>query len=138
MWKPPPDSEETRMPQQPWSDPDRPPVRDLQGRPLPGQGEDSQALSLDQVDEGLAALPGWDRRGNLLVRPVPVAPDSREALREGVRTVVPDQRRLRLEDDADGITIWLQGDPTLSATDLETAARIDTVLSGSGTDRGSL
>jgi hypothetical protein len=67
-----------------------------------------------------------------------VAPDSREALREGVRTVVPDQRRLRLEDDADGITIWLQGDPTLSATDLETAARIDTVLSGSGTDRGSL
>jgi hypothetical protein len=111
-------------------------MRDQHGHPLPDEA-DGGALSADQVDEGLAALPGWNRRGRALLRRVPVARDSREALREGVRTVIDDEDRLRLEDDSDGLTIALQGDPELTAADLEAAARIDTVLSGSGTDRGS-
>jgi hypothetical protein len=123
------------MPRRPYSNQTERPVRDQHGQPLPAAG--SGALSHEQIDEGLAALPGWDRRGSALLRHVPVARDSREALREGVRTVTSDRDRLRLEDGRDGLTIALQGDPDLTAADLETAARIDTVLSGSGTDRGS-
>jgi hypothetical protein len=123
------------MPRRPYSNASERPVRDQHGHPLPDEA-DGRALSADQIDEGLAALPGWNRRGRALLRTVPVARDSREALREGVRTVVADEDRLRLEDGSDGLTIALQGDPELTAADLEAAARIDTVLSGSGTDRG--
>jgi hypothetical protein len=124
------------MPRRPYSNDRERPVRDQHGQPLPDE-TDSQALSPAQVDEGLAALPGWNRRGSALLRHVPVARDSREALREGVRTVTTNADKLRLEDGSDGLTIALQGDPELTAADLETAARIDTVLSGSGTDRGT-
>jgi hypothetical protein len=113
-----------------------PPVRDQHGNPLPG-ASDPEALSFGQIDDGLVALPGWERRGSTLHRLVPVARDSREALREGVRTVVSGQQRLRLEDEADALSIVLEGSPDLTAADLEAAARIDTVLSGSGTDRGT-
>jgi hypothetical protein len=113
-----------------------PPVRDQHGNPLPGEG-DSQTLSNAQVDEGLAALPGWERRGTTLRRNVPVVRDSVQALREGVRNVVHDQGRMRMDDEGDGLAILLHGHPDLTAADLETAARIDTVLSGSGTDRGT-
>jgi len=113
-----------------------PPVRDQHGNPLPGE-EDPQTLSNAQVDEGLAALPGWERRGSSLRRSVPVARDSVEALREGVRTVVHDQGRVRLDEEGDGLTILLHGEPDLTPADLECAARIDSVLSGSATDRGT-
>lgn len=105
------------------------------GYPPPGPGD----LRPEQVDEALAALPGWDRAGVVLVRKVPVPRDSRKALEEGVRNVVEDQSRLDLEVvDDDGLTIILGDGPSaLRPTDLETAARIDTVLSGSGTDRGA-
>jgi hypothetical protein len=124
------------MPRRPYSNESERPVRDQHGHHLPDQ-PGSRALSPDQIDQGLAALPGWKRRGRALLRTVPVARDSREALREGVRTVISDADRLRLEDGTDNLTIALQGEPELTAADLETAARIDTVLSGSGTDRGS-
>jgi hypothetical protein len=113
-----------------------PPVRDQHGNPLPGE-DDAQALSAAEVDDGLAALPGWERRGRALRRSVPVARDSVAALCEGVRNVVPDRQRLRLDEEGDGLTIMLHGEADLTPADLETAARIDAVLSGSATDRGS-
>jgi hypothetical protein len=113
-----------------------PPVRDQHGNPLPDD-DAPQTLSAAQVDEGLAALPGWERRGSALHRSVPVARDSVEALREGVRNVVHDQQRVRLAEEGDGLTILLHGEPDLTPADLETAARIDAVLSGSATDRGT-
>jgi pterin-4a-carbinolamine dehydratase len=111
------------------------PVRDQHGHPLPEDGA-AQMLSDHQIEEALVALPGWRHSGSALLRTVPVVRDSRDALAEGVRTVVPDQRQVRFDDGADGVTIALLGGPYLTADDIETAARIDTVLSGSGTDRG--
>jgi hypothetical protein len=112
------------------------PIRDQHGHPLPEDGV-AQMLSDPQIEEALVALPGWRHSGSALLRTVPVASDSREALTEGVRTVVPDQRQVRFDDGADGVTIALLGAPHLTADEIETAARIDTVLSGSGTDRGT-
>jgi hypothetical protein len=95
-------------------------------------------LAPDQVNDALAALPGWTRRKATLVRQVPVAADSRAALREAVDNVVSD-RGLRLEDSEQGLTITLgAGTDELTGADLEAAARIDSVLSGSATDHGTV
>ncbi|HUR76218.1 MAG TPA: hypothetical protein VMZ00_18180 [Sporichthya sp.] len=113
------------------------PGRDLHGNPLPGSDEPLE-LRDDQVDDGLAALPGWERSGVVLTRRIPVPRDSRDALEEGVRNVVEDQSRLEVQIVDDEFTIILGNGPgALLPADLETAARIDTVLSGSGTDRGT-
>ncbi len=113
------------------------PVRDQHGNPLPGSDEPLE-LRDEQVDQGLAALPGWERMGVVLRRQVPVPSDSRDALEEGVRNVVEDQSRLEVQIVDDEFTIILgHGPDPLIPADLETAARIDTVLSGSGTDRGT-
>jgi hypothetical protein len=113
------------------------PVRDQHGRPLPGTDEPSE-LRDDQVDEGLAALPGWERAGVVLTRRIPVPRDSRDALEEGVRNVVEDPSRVEVQIVDDEFTIIIgHGPGALVPADLETAARIDTVLSGSGTDRGT-
>jgi hypothetical protein len=114
------------------------PVRDQHGRVLPGTGESSQPVGPQQVDDALAALPGWSRRGATLVRQVKVPADSRAGLREGVRSVAGDPARLGFDESAEGLMVLVgAGAGDLTAADLEAAARIDTVLSGSGTDRGA-
>lgn len=124
------------------ADPARPfmnetPVRDLHGNELPTEG--TTTLSVEQVEQGLEALPGWSREGSDLVRRVPVPADSRDGLREGVRNVVSAQSRLGFDDEAEELAIRLGRDARgLRPDDLETAARIDTVLSGSGRDTGDL
>jgi hypothetical protein len=114
------------------------PVRDQHGQPLPDSDEPSE-LRDEQVDQALAALPGWERSGVMLVRHVPVPEDSREALEEGIRNVIEDESRIQMQVvDDKWFTISLGNGPArLSPADIETAARIDTVLSGSGTDRGT-
>lgn len=114
------------------------PVRDQHGHVLPGTGEGPQAVGPEQVDDALAALPGWSRRGSTLVRQIRVPADSVPGLREGIRSVAGDQERLGFDESTDGLTVLLgAGAGDLTAADLEAAARIDTVLSGSGTDRGA-
>lgn len=110
--------------------------RDQHGKELPDQGG---ALSDAQVDQGLAALPGWEREGHDLVRRIPVPQDSRDGLREGVRHAVPDQSRVAFDDSGEKLSIVLgRGPGGLQPADLEAAARIDAVLSGSGRDTGEV
>ncbi len=113
-------------------------VRDQHGQPLPDSDTPSE-LSDEQVDQGLAALPGWERSGVMLVRHIPVPADSRDALEEGVWNVINDKSRIQMQVvDDKWFTISLGDGPNrLKPEDLETAARIDTVLSGSGVDRGT-
>lgn len=112
------------------------PVRDQHGHPLPGQ-DAPVTLSAEQVDQGLLALPGWVREGDVLVRRVPVEPASREGLREGARKAA-EPRPVGFAEEDGGIAIRLgRGAGGIVPADLEAAARVDTVLSGSGTDRGS-
>lgn len=111
------------------------PARDQHGNELPNDG--GSTLSVEQVEQALAALPGWAREGSDLVRRVPVPADSRDGLREGVLNVVDAESRLGFDDTADTLAIRVGRDSRgLRPGDLETAARIDTVLSGSGQDSG--
>jgi hypothetical protein len=100
---------------------------------------DPQAdLNETQIDDALAALPGWHREGSRVARQIPVPRDSRGGLEEGVRNVIEDESRLELNESDAGLTIVLGGGSGgVRPADLEAAARIDTVLSGSGTDRAS-
>jgi hypothetical protein len=112
------------------------PVRDQHGTPLPDDPGPTD-LQESQIDEALAALPGWRRAGTRVTRQIPVPRDSRAALEEGIANVVEDESRIVLDDSGEGLTIVLGGGKGgVRPADLEAAARIDTVLSGSGIDRG--
>jgi hypothetical protein len=112
------------------------PVRDQHGNPLPTGEEVPDTVGAEQVDEALAWLPGWQRRGSTLVRPVPVSRESREILARAVRSVASDDTRLSVEPSDEGLTIMLAAGPgEMKVLDLETAARIDTVIDGSDIDR---
>jgi hypothetical protein len=118
------------------SDADRQ-LRDQHGNPLPDEAGPTD-LNETQIEEALAALPGWHRDGARVVRAVPVPRDSREALQEGVRNAVGDPSRVDFNESDAALTISLGGPSGgVRPEDLEAAARIDGVLSGSGTDRAS-
>ncbi|MGQ0843078.1 MAG: hypothetical protein ACT4QF_02975 [Sporichthyaceae bacterium] len=114
-------------------------VRDQHGNPLPETGPGgTTVLGPGQVDEALAGLPGWERRGATLFRDFAVEPASFEALREGIRNAVGPDAEVMVEQAGDRATILLGVEPgDLTGADLEAAARIDRVLSGSATDHGS-
>ena len=108
------------------------PVHDQHGNPVPGVGGGSESLGPDQVDGALPWLPGWTRRGASLVRQVSVEPGDREILREGLRNVVGNRCSLAMDETEDGLTILVGADVgDITAADLEVAAQIDSVLSGS-------
>lgn len=112
-------------------------ARDQHGQDLPT--DMASILSVEQVEQGLEALPGWERDGSDLIRRIPVPEDSRDGLREGIRHVVGNQRRLTFDDSPEALAVRIGNDSAgLRPDDLETAARIDTVLSGSGRDTGDV
>lgn len=93
-----------------------------------------ETLATHEVDDALTALPAWHRFGEFVARQIPVERGSSEGLLEGVRKVVEDAGRFHVMESADGVLIYL-GDPVthgVTADDIETAARIDTVVDGSG------
>ena len=113
-------------------------VRDTHGNPLPGEGGEPQSLGPEQVDDALVGLPGWERRGATLFREFGVEPASYDALREGVRNAVGTVCAAEVDEAGDRMRILLGTEPgDLTSAHLEAAARVDSVLSGSGTDRGS-
>lgn len=113
-------------------------VRDQHGNPLPGEGDGPRLLGPEQIDDALVGLPGWERRGATLFRELGVEPASFDALREGVRNAVGTDCSAEVDEADDRMRILLGTEPgDLTSAHLEAAARVDTVLSGSGTDRGS-
>ncbi|MGQ0632620.1 MAG: hypothetical protein ACT4P1_16505 [Sporichthyaceae bacterium] len=112
-------------------------ARDNHGHTLPGGAVPTGPLPDSAVDQGLAALPGWERRDHLLVRQVRVPADSRDGLREGVQDAVGDPARVAFTEDSEALSIRLGRDHAVTAADLEAAARVDAVLSGSGRDTGT-
>lgn len=113
-------------------------MRDQHGNPLPGSGGQPQQLGSDQVDDVLVGLPGWERRGSTLFREFGVEPASVDALREGVRNAVGGDVDATVDEGEDRVRILLGAESgDLTSAHIEAAARIDTVLSGSGWDRGT-
>lgn len=97
-------------------------------------------LDHDQIQTALEALPGWAYDGDALTRRVDVPDDSQDAM---VRSLTetgdemdhhPDVSR---EPDALVLRLWTHSEDGVTAKDVELAARLDQVLSGSGTDTGA-
>ena len=97
-------------------------------------------LDPDDIDTALRSLPGWSYDGEALVKSVDVPADSREALVAAVGAVA-DQLDHHPDTSAeDGVLrfrLWTHSEGGVTAKDVELAARIDQVLSGSGRDAGS-
>jgi pterin-4a-carbinolamine dehydratase len=91
-----------------------------------------QAMDSVQVDQALNALPNWRQSGEFLVRVVSVSDGDGAELQERVQQIETDPERCSFTDTAAGIMIYLgdQGGEGISAQDLETAAKIDSVLAG--------
>src|SRR3954452_22149371 len=102
------------------------PVRDQHGKELPDDAGPTD-VNETQIEEALAALPGWHREGYRVARQIPVPRDSRDALEQGVRNVIADPSRLELNESDAGLTIVLGGaSGGVRPADIEAAARIDT------------
>ena len=97
-------------------------------------------LDRSQIDAALEALPGWSYDGEALTRRAVVPPDSQDALVEAVAQVAdavdhhPDVSR---EPDSLVFRLWTHSEDGVTAKDVDLAARIDRVLSGSATDTGT-
>ncbi len=97
-------------------------------------------LGGDQIDAALESLPGWSYDGEALSRRVDVPTDSQDAMVEAVSQVAdamdhhPDVSR---EPDSLVLRLWTHSEDGVTAKDVELAARIDQVLSGSATDAGT-
>ncbi len=100
----------------------------------------AELLDRTQIDAALEALPGWSYDGEALARRVEVPADSQDALAESVADAAaeldhhPDVTR---EQDSMSFRLWTHSEDGVTAKDVELAARIDRVLSGSGSDTGT-
>ena len=91
-----------------------------------------QALDPADVDSALDTLPDWRHAGEFLVRVVPVSDANKDAVQERVSQVETDPDRCSFTDTETGMMIYLGdvGGEGISAHDLQTAAKIDSVLVG--------
>jgi pterin-4a-carbinolamine dehydratase len=89
-----------------------------------------QVLDSEQVDQALNALPQWRHSGEFLVRVVAVPDGEKGPLQERVQQAETDPERCSFTDTDSGMMIYLGdvGGEGISTQDLETAARIESVL----------
>ncbi len=93
-----------------------------------------ELLSEEAIETALASLPGWERAEDRLVREVKVPTDSQDSLERSIAEVAdalnhhPDLRR---EGETVHLELWTHSAGGVTSKDLELAARIDRVLSGS-------
>jgi len=93
----------------------------------------AQLLDDNDIDDALAALPGWRREGNKLVRDVPVEDDSRDNLERAIMTVADELDHHPVISEGDGelrLEVWTHSDGGITAKDVELAGRIDQALTG--------
>ncbi|SDH47463.1 4a-hydroxytetrahydrobiopterin dehydratase [Nonomuraea jiangxiensis] len=99
----------------------------------------ARLLSGEEIETALAALEGWRREGDALVRDIPITPDSYDWLSQAVTNEAdvvdhhPD-----IERTGQGIRFRLTTHSAGGVTqrDVELAARIDHVVNGAARDRG--
>jgi 4a-hydroxytetrahydrobiopterin dehydratase len=97
-------------------------------------------LDRSQIDAALESLPGWSYDGEALTRRADVPADSQDAMAEAVARAAdamdhhPDVSRAA---DSLVFRLWTHSEDGVTTKDVELAARIDQVLSGSATDAGT-
>lgn len=97
-------------------------------------------LPRSDIDDALAALPGWSFDGAALVKTAQVPADSQDGLLEAVSQVAdevnhhPDVSR---SGDTVTFRLWTHSAGGVTAKDVDLAARVDRELSGAGRDEGA-
>jgi 4a-hydroxytetrahydrobiopterin dehydratase len=89
------------------------------------------------IDTALASLPGWARADNTLAKDVPVADDAVDNLTGAIAKVADELNHHPDVSRGAGslhIVLWSHSDGGVTAKDVELAARIDQVLTGSVQD----
>jgi 4a-hydroxytetrahydrobiopterin dehydratase len=89
------------------------------------------------IDDALSALPGWSRADNTLVKDVAVDADAVDNLTGAIGKVADElNHHPDVSRTADGIhlAVWTHSDGGVTSKDVELAARIDQVLSGTVQD----
>jgi 4a-hydroxytetrahydrobiopterin dehydratase len=93
-----------------------------------------ELLNRDQIDDVLAAMPGWSGGPERLVRDVEVPESDREALRRSVMMVADEldhHPEIQATEQGLRFVLWTHSEGGVTAKDVELAAAIDQVLSGS-------
>ncbi|MEV0590000.1 4a-hydroxytetrahydrobiopterin dehydratase [Nonomuraea cavernae] len=96
-------------------------------------------LTNDEIDTALAALEGWHREENALIRDISITPDSYRWLSEAVMNEANAlDHHPEIERTPDGIRfrLWTHSEDGVTAKDVELAAHIDHVIDGAARDRG--
>ncbi|WP_084959194.1 4a-hydroxytetrahydrobiopterin dehydratase [Thermoactinospora rubra] len=99
----------------------------------------TERLTDEEIDTALAALGGWRRDGDALVKDVPITPDSYGWLSEAVSNEADALgHHPQIQRTEDGIRFRLSTHSAGGVTprDVELAAHIDQVLAGGARDRG--
>jgi 4a-hydroxytetrahydrobiopterin dehydratase len=99
----------------------------------------SELLSGEEIETALAALEGWRREGDALVRDIPITRDSYGWLSEAVMNEANEMdHHPEIERTGQGIRFRLTTHSVGGVTprDVELAARIDQVVDGAATDKG--
>ncbi|MFI9594926.1 4a-hydroxytetrahydrobiopterin dehydratase [Nonomuraea sp. NPDC052265] len=99
----------------------------------------AERLTDEDIDTAMAALEGWRRDGDALVKDVPITPDSYGWLSEAVHNEgAALGHQAEIERTGTGIRFRLSTGDVGGVTerDVELAAHIDQVLDGGARDRG--
>jgi 4a-hydroxytetrahydrobiopterin dehydratase len=97
----------------------------------------AQLLDETQIDDALASLTGWRRVDKTLAKEVPVDDDAAGNLEAAVAKVAAElDHHPDVERSAGSVrfTLWTHSAGGVTAKDVELAARIDQVLSGTVQD----
>ena len=89
------------------------------------------------IDTALASLSGWTRVDNTLVRDVQVAADATDNLTAAIGKAADELNHhpdVTAGPDGLHLVLWTHSDGGVTAKDVELAARIDQVVSGSVQD----
>ena len=93
----------------------------------------AEVMDQKDIEQALAALPGWAYDDGKLVRSVPVAADEQDNLERAVMKVADELNHHPVIQRTDGelrLQVWTHSAGGVTAKDVELAARIDQTLSG--------
>ena len=93
----------------------------------------AEVMSEQDIQDALAALPGWELAGDALVRTVPVEPDSVDNLESAIAQVADQLDHHPVVERGEGelrLRLWTHSAGGVTPKDVELAARIDQTLTG--------
>jgi 4a-hydroxytetrahydrobiopterin dehydratase len=93
----------------------------------------AELMDPKDIHDALAALPGWEHEGKMLVRDVPVAADDQDNLERAVMKVADELDHHPVVERREGelhLEVWTHSAGGVTAKDIELAGRLDQTLTG--------